>query len=195
VNEIASRLRAVAGLSHPPPHDKRGERIVAVIECILNQNARDPGAAIAPALNEAVVRVCARHQAGIIQIGCPEKAFLGLQRVRPRGTSIRQVLDTKDGRQCCAQLAEKIADQLLDYTNSGYRVLAILGGNEQSAGCAVIAGPTGLSSASGVLMHELHRALDERSMKIPFRGIRDADPNLEREDLEWLRDTLQSPAS
>ena len=32
----------------PPPVDVRSGRFVAVIECILNQNARDDGAACSP---------------------------------------------------------------------------------------------------------------------------------------------------
>jgi len=185
----------LAGLSHSPRQDRRGKRIVAVIECILNQNARDPGAANSPALNEAVLGLCAQYQAGIVQIACPEKEHLGLQRVRPRGTSILQALDTPSGRQCCRELANKTADQLLAYVDGGCRVLAILGGNAQSAGCAVVADPLGLSPASGVLMQELSRALRERKMNIPFGGIRDADPSLEQEDLEWLRNTLRTSDS
>jgi predicted secreted protein len=195
VTRAYSRLRRWAGFERAPAQDGRSKRIVVVIECILNQNARDPGAAESPAFNEAVVRLCAKHQAGIVQMPCPEKAYLGLQRGRPRGASIRQALDTPGGRQCCAQLGNRIADQLRDYVANGYRALAILGGNSGSAGCAVIADRAGLAATSGVLMQELDRALRERKMNIPFRGIRDADPDLEQEDLEWLRNTLQSSDS
>jgi len=172
--------------------DGRSRRVVAVIECILNQNARDPGAATFPAMSQAVVRLCAAHQVGIVQIPCPEMAYLGLQRRRPKGASIREALDTPGGHECCARLAEQLADRLLDYVANGYRVLAVLGGNAQSPGCAVVAGSAGrLAPASGILMQALEGAFAERRLVIPFRGIRDLDPNLEREDLDWLQARLE----
>jgi predicted secreted protein len=183
---LVAGLRRWVGVTRSPPQDGRSRRLVAAIECLLNQNARDPGAATSPALNEAVVRLCTDHQVGIVQIPCPEKEFLGLRRRRPPGTSIRQALDTPGGRRCCAELADSIADRLLDYQGNGYRVLAVLGGNAQSPGCAVVLELSGLSPTSGVFMQELQRALRERKMDIPMRGIRDVNPQLEREDLEWL---------
>jgi predicted secreted protein len=188
---LVAGLRRWVGATRPPPQDCRSLRIVAAIECILNQNARDPGAANSPACNKAVVRLCTDHQVGIVQIPCPEKEHLGLRRSRPPGTSIRQALDTPGGRRCCAELANGIADRLLDYQGSGYCVLAVLGGNAQSPGCAIVVEPSGLSPASGVFMQELQRSLRERNMDIPMRGIRDVDPELEREDLEWLAARLQ----
>jgi predicted secreted protein len=184
-------LRRWVGATRPPPQDGRSRRIVAAIECILNQNARDPGAASSPACNEAVMRLCTSRQVGIVQIPCPEKEHLGLRRSRPPGTSIRQALDTPAGRRCCAELADGIADRLLDYQRNGYRVLAVLGGNAQSPGCAIVLEASGLSPASGVFMQELQRALRERNMDIPMRGIRDADPQCECEDLEWLAARMQ----
>ncbi|HEY6073986.1 MAG TPA: hypothetical protein VIV15_11485 [Anaerolineales bacterium] len=192
IGGVFPTLRRVVGLEGIPPRDGRSGRIVAVIECVLNQNARDAGAASVPAMNQGVLRLCAEHQAGIVQIPCPEREYLGLRRRRPGGTSIRQALDTPGGRHCCAQISNRIADRLFDYVSNGYRVLAILGGNVQSPGCAVIADEVGLSSDSGVLMQQLSLALRERHMDIPFHGIRDVDPDLEQEDLEWLRATLQS---
>ncbi|MFZ0790564.1 MAG: hypothetical protein WAM94_13200 [Chromatiaceae bacterium] len=175
--------------------DGRSRRIVVVIECVLNQNARDPGAATFPAMSKAVVRLCAAHDVGIVQIPCPEMAYLGLQRRRPKGTSIREALDTPGGRECCARLAEQLADRLFGYVASGYRVLAVLGGNAQSPGCAVVAGSSGrLATASGILMQALESAFAERQLAIPFRGIRDLDPKLEREDLDWLIARLEDPA-
>ena len=188
---LLSSLRRFAVPGSTDPQDARRGRVVAVIECILNQNARDRGAARFPALNEAVLRLCADHQAGIVQIPCPEMQCLGFQRRRPPGASIRQALDAPAGRECCRQLGQRIADRLLEYTDNGVRVLAVLGGNAQSPGCAVIAEATGLSAASGVLMRELERALRERNLAIPFRGIRDAEPDRLREDLRWLKDRLE----
>jgi predicted secreted protein len=71
VNKIAMAL----GFA---PRDRRSRRIVAVIECVLNQNARDAGAASYPALNKAILTLCMRYDVGIVQIPCPEMRFLGL---------------------------------------------------------------------------------------------------------------------
>jgi hypothetical protein len=43
------------------PGDQRSQRLVAVIECALNQNARDAGAASYPALNKALLTLCMRY--------------------------------------------------------------------------------------------------------------------------------------
>jgi len=192
---LVAGLRRWVGATRSTPRDGRSRRLVAAIECLLNQNARDPGAANSPALDEAVVSLCSAHQVGIVQIPCPEKEYLGLCRSRPPGTSIRQALDTPGGRRCCAKLAGSIADRLLDYQGNGYRVLAVLGGNAESAGCAIVVESSGLSPASGVFMQELQRALQERNMDIPMRSIRDVDPELEREDLEWLATRMQRAKS
>ncbi len=188
--KLRSAIRRLARAERTEPQDDRGSRVVAVIECILNQNARDFGAASCPALNAAVVRLCAEHRVGILQIPCPEKEHLGLRRNRPRGTSIRTALETEHGRRCCAELADCVADRLLDYSRNGCRVMAILGGNAESPGCAVVAGPGGLSARSGVLILALDKALRMRNMSVPFRAIRDIDATLEQEDLERLRTTL-----
>jgi len=187
---LAAILRRMAGVPPRPPQDGRGRRVVAAIECIQNQNARDPGAAAYRAGNERVLRACAAHGVGIVQIPCPERECLGLRRHRPPGTSIRTMLDSPAGRACCASLAEAVADRLLDYARNGCAVVAVLGGNARSPGCAVHPDAVGLSAPSGVFMRELARALGDRGLAVPFRGIRDADPAAEREDLEWLERRL-----
>lgn len=160
---------------------------MAVIECVLNQNARDPGAASSPALNAAVVDLCAAHGVGMVQIPCPEVAVLGCARHRRPGESIRAALDTPGGRDRCRQISAEAGARLEAYVADGCRLLAVLGGNGQSPGCAVHAGDEGLLATSGVLMRELQRELRARGIDAAFRGLRDADPALMAEDLAWLR--------
>ena len=174
----------------PPGHDGRGRRVIAVIECVLNQNARDAGAARFPAMNCDVVRLCEEHDVGLLQIPCPEIAFLGWGRTRRKGESIRDALDTADGRQCCAGLARDIADRIEEYVRHGCEVLAILGGNPSSPGCAVHQDGSSMLPASGVLMRELHAELRRRGVEIPFRGMRDSDPELLAADIAWLHVAL-----
>lgn len=169
------------------PVDKRGRRLVAVIECMLNQNTRDAGAATFPSMNWEVVGLCREHDVGILQMPCPEMACLGLDRTRRAGQSIRALLDTDSGRHCCMRIAKEVADRLEAFDRAGYRILAVLGGNPQSPGCAVHGMEQDLLPKSGILMQELHAELSKRGFQVPFKGLRDSDAELLAEDLRWLR--------
>jgi predicted secreted protein len=166
--------------------DRRGRRVVLAIDCILNQNARDEGAATFPACNWEVVCLCHKYEVGIMQMPCPETEFLGLRRGRSPGKSIRAALDTDEGRGCCRRISIEVVDRVHEYVRQGYTILAVLGGNPESPGCAVHAGQLGLLASSGVLMRELQDELRHRSMEVPFRGVRDCDPSMMAEDIRWL---------
>ena len=188
---VASFVRSVRRQLTGAPDDRRnsdarGRRLVAVIECMLNQNCRDAGAALFPAMNRELLRLCGDHGVGIVQMPCPEADVLGLPRKRPPGVSIRVALDSEAGRTRCREISVVIVERLQEYIRCGCRVLAVLGGNEQSPGCAIRDGRGALAETSGVLMRELQRELRERSIEIPFKAIRDADPSALMEDLQWL---------
>jgi predicted secreted protein len=182
------------GLQGAHKRDVRSRRAVAVIECILNQNARDDGAASFPAINREVLRLCSEHAIGIVQIPCPEMRFLGFTRSRPPGTSIRDALDTEAGRKCCREISVEVADRLQDYARNGCAVIAVLGGNAQSPGCAVHHGPDGLLATSGVLMRELQVELRKRGIELPFLAIRDADASRLAEDIDMFEARITSAA-
>lgn len=168
------------------PLDGRGRRIVAVIECLLNQNARDAGAARSAAMTSEVTSLCQAHAVGLLQMPCPEIACLGLARTRRPGQSIRSAMLTQACGQGCVQLSVGVVDRIQAYVDAGYRVLAVLGGNPQSPGCAVHQDGSGLLPTSGVLMLALQAELRRRGLEIPFRGMRDSDDALLAEDLQWL---------
>lgn len=172
--------------------DIRGRRFVAVIDCMLNQNARDSGAACFPAMNLELIQLCHAHHVGIVQMPCPEIAALGFKRTRPPGQSIRDALDTEAGRRRCAELAIEVSDRVETYLAEGYELLAVLGGNPRSPGCAVHACDDGLRSDSGVFMQALETELRKRNHSPAFRGICDHDLELLRQDLQWLRNLLES---
>ena len=174
------------------PHDSRGRRLVVVIECLLNQNARDAGAAAFPAICWPIVRLCHEYNIGMLQMPCPEKSFLGIERKRKPDQSIREVLDTCQGRAWCREMSVILVDSIQDYLNHGYHVVAILGGNPKSPGCAVNLNSGTLSPDSGVFIKELAGELDKRSIHIPFRGIRDYDPDMLAQDIEWVRKIFAS---
>ncbi len=170
--------------------DSRGCRFVAVIECILNQNARDAGAARSPAINLPILELCNKYDVGILQIPCPEIRFLGFARKRQKGKSIRDALDTPEGRRCCREISIEIADRIQVYIAQGYQLLSVLAGNPESPGCAVHYNGDKLSSISGILMKELFDELNNRHIDVPFKGIRDFNSKLLSEDIEWVRTTF-----
>jgi predicted secreted protein len=196
LNSIRRRLAGIFTMrSKFVFEDHRSLRIIAVIDCILNQNSRDFGAANYPAMNKAVLQLCMKYNAGILPIPCPEMAFLGLQRNRPKGKSIKDALNTEAGRKCCREISRLLADKIEDYIKNGSRLLAVLGGNTESPGCAVLLQTSeknrrSLSIQSGVFMREFHAELLRRKIEVPFRGIRDCHAEWIKEDLEWLETTL-----
>ncbi|MCB1902689.1 MAG: hypothetical protein KDI18_00995 [Gammaproteobacteria bacterium] len=176
-----------------PKKDPRGGRLVFLIECLLNQNARDLGAAVNPAVSREIIELLADAGIGMVQIPCPEIACLGFERRHPPGQSIRDALKAPKPVTCCQRLAEVTADRIQCYLDQQFEVLAILGGNEQSPGCAVhttAAGESHLNDRSGIFMQALAAELAQRNLCIAFRGMRDADDELLSEDLDWMRSRL-----
>jgi len=170
--------------------DSRSRKVVVLIECHLNQNARDPGAARYPAINHELLDLLRDASAGLLQIACPEMHCLGLARERPRGTSLREVMDTPESRAKCRDLAQDVADRIEDYTRNGVEVVAVLGGDIDSPGCAVHEESTGLAPQSGIFMQELGAELRSRRLKVPFRGIRESWRDAFESDLRWLSERL-----
>ena len=185
IKHIKNKMASIMGIQ--TAHDGRSKRFVAAIECILNQNARDMGAATYPAMNGKILQICMDYDVGILQIPCPEMAFLGLDRKRPQGQSLRAAMNTNSGHLCCQKLSVELADRVEDYVNNGYNFLAVLGGNVESPGCAVHYGNAGLAHNSGIFMQEFYKELQNRHIIIPFRGIRDINDKMLQEDMIWLK--------
>lgn len=174
--------------------DPRSGRLVFLIECLTNQNARDMGAAETPACTQELIELLVDAEIGIVQIACPEIACLGFDRQRSDGQSIRQAMELPEATACCQSLAVATAEKIQCFLSQGFEVVAVLGGNEQSPGCAVhTAGEckTRLVPGSGVFMEMLAEEAARRGLQIQFRGIRDANSTLLKEDLAWLRERLE----
>lgn len=171
--------------------DQRSKRMVAVIHCILNHNARDREVARYPGINHDVVAVLRKHKVGVIQMPCPEMTCLGLLRTRGAEESLRDVLDTPKGRACCRRLSAFVADTIEEFHRHGYTVAAVLGGDVDSPGCAVPyplpeEGAPLVRRSWGVFTGALLTELRRRGIRIPFRGIRDSAWETMQEDLKWL---------
>ena len=173
---------------------------MAVINCVVNHNARAQGAARYPGMNHDVVAVLNKHGAGVIQMPCPEMVCLGLARAREPGLSIRDVLDTPAGRSRCEELSVSVVDTIEEFRRNGYTVTALLGGDVGSPGCAVPFPPPedgapGAGSGLGVFTKALLDELRRRDIQIPIRGIRDSARETMLEDIEWLDSALAGPLS
>ena len=202
---LNAALKRVSAFRRPPVAcDARSRRFVALIECALNQNARDLGAACFPAMNGDLLDLCRAHDVGVLQMPCPEIAALGMRRARKPGQRIREALDTEVGRACCAGLAGDVAARVAVWCDEGYEFLGVLGGNPMSPGCAVhhrdcdeggVVGDGGelateLSNQAGIFMQTLQAEFRRRGLPVRFMAIRDHDPELLAADLVALRALL-----
>lgn len=170
--------------------DCRAGRFVAVIDCIVNQNVRDRGAARFPAMNFPLLTLCHEAGVGVWQMPCPEIAALGFQRQRPPGTTIRQALEGDAARQACSELAASVAERLRQQVGEGFELLAVVGGNAASPGCAVHDAGDALAPGSGIFMLALQAELRRRGIEVPFQAMRDASPDLLDEDIAHFRQLL-----
>ncbi len=177
------------------PSDARGKRFVAVIECILNQNARDVGAACTPAMDFRLLQLCHEHGVGIVQLPCPEIHTLGFARQRAPGQRIRDALNEDAGIEHCSTLARDVAERIEVYLEQGYELVAVLGGNPESPGCAIHEGPDSLSDHAGLFMRKLQTELRQGGLNPCFLAIRDHDPDLHRIDLEAFERLLSTTSS
>lgn len=176
-------LKRVKRWLHPAPADPRSKCFVAVIECILNQNARDVGAACSPAMDFRLLELCHAHGVGVLQIPCPEIHALGFARKRAPGQSIRNALNDEACTERCAALAQDVAGRIEAYLEQSYELAAILGGNPESPGCAIHQGSDGLCERSGLFMRQLQVELRQRGRDPRFLAIRDHNPALHQRDL------------
>lgn len=174
----------------PPRPDARGRRFVAVIECLLNQNARDDGAARFPGMDFLLLERCNAHGVAIVQMPCPEVHALGYARQRKPGQSIRDALNDPACVQRCAALAREVAERIEAHLERGDRLIAILGGNPESPGCAIHQGSDGLYERSGLFMRQLQAEFRRHGREPRFHAIRDDDPALHRLDIDSLERLL-----
>lgn len=172
--------------------DKRSMKMVALINCVINHNARDATWAKYPGINIDVIEVLNKHGYGIMQMPCPEMDFLGHARKRKDEESILDVLDTNKGRPHCAKLAVKVVDDIVEYRANGYTVAAVLGGDVESPGCAVPAPGKQKTGKWGVFLGAIKDELHRRNIKIPIRGLRDSTKETLQEDLTWLENLFNA---
>jgi len=155
---------------------RRSKRLVLVAHCHLNQNAKVGGLASEPAFNLPVLEVLHAHDLGIVQLPCPETAMAGVR----RWWQTKRQYDFPSFRRYCREQATAIVDQLVDYQQNGYAVVAILG-VDGSPTCGVstcgsdadLGGPPHIPEKSpprhekGILIEELLDEIASRGMAVP----------------------------
>lgn len=142
-------------------------------------------------MNFPFLQCCHQHEIGVLQMPCPEVHALGHNRTRNAGQTLRAALEQDFCTQRCVELAAETSDRIENYLNRGYELIAILGGNPESPGCAVHQGSDGLQAKSGVFMTCLQQELRRRGRDPRFLPLRDYDPALHQSDLDEFERLLR----
>jgi predicted secreted protein len=159
------------------PKDERSGRIAVVAHCILNQNSRVLGLAERTSVITEIAEFLMCNDIGIIQMPCPELSYAGILRKR----KTKDEYDTATFRSHCRRIAKEITHQIEEYAKYGINAEIVIG-VDGSPSCGVNEtskrNPREEPSnhervkGSGILIEELHTAMKEREISIPFHGIR-----------------------
>ena len=101
---------------------KRGRSVVVLAHCLLNVNTKVRGLALYPAVHP-IVRELMADDVGVIQLPCPEVAFLGMS----RWGMTREQYDIPAYRRLCCTLLEPIVDTLDALAHDGCEITGIWG--------------------------------------------------------------------
>lgn len=178
--------------------DARSKKIVFVSNCLLNTNNKVKGLARYGGFCKPFIDVLAEYDVGVQQIDCPETLYLGIQ----RWYHTKNLYDNVGFRRFCRGIAERNVDYMESYKQSGYETVAFLVCNgsptcgydltsydEDWGGNTNV--PHEYSDAlvpgMGILIEELHEAIEARGLAIPpFLGVNLDDLAVPMEDI--LRD-------
>jgi predicted secreted protein len=106
-------------MEHPKVRDRRGEKVIFLSHCILNQNAKVRGIAEYPGAVVPLVELLLEQGIGMYQMPCPEMTYLG----NMRWGQVKDQYNNPMFRRHCLRLAEVIVDQAENYRQCGYQVL------------------------------------------------------------------------
>ena len=173
--------------------DGRGKKVIVLVHCVLNQNARMyPYAKHKGAVTE-IIDFLMKKDYGMLQIPCPEFLFMGLERLKrtKEHPEVWHVLNLPEGRKKCRKIAEDIAMQIRQYIDNGFYVAAVLGKNA-SPSCGVTISSVGddLIPGPGVFIQELQKVFEEQNINVPIVGCPNAE-NESEEVLDWLKANLK----
>ncbi|MCA1985516.1 MAG: hypothetical protein LDL27_03460 [Desulfovibrio sp.] len=169
----------------------RGRCVLVVCHCLLNTNAKVAPLATAPGALLGVLEPFLRDGVGLMQLPCPETAYLGCN----RWGMTREQYDHPAYRRACAGMVQPVVDQLQALVRDGCTVLAVLG-VDGSPSCGVfqtcegygggeIADPQIRAQAAhaarlvpgrGVFLDVLHAMLAEAGIIPPYWAVDEHAP-------------------
>ena len=159
--------------------DQRGKKVILVLHCLLNQNARIDGCSYFPGAMGEAARAVIDSGVGVIQMPCPELQCLGLDRSgRMRDGAdigIREALIEEKGHTTCRDLVRQVIADVKDYQKHGFQVIGVVG-NDGSPACGVDIThyvDRGEGPGPGAFMIVLREELTKCGLDLPFVALRD----------------------
>ena len=158
--------------------DKRSKRVVLVIHCILNHNARIDGCAYYPGAMTEIVEALMEAGVGMVQMPCPELECLGLDRTgRIKGGQDLGIRETLLGEaaEACRALVKGVLREVREYRKHGFEVVGVIG-NDGSPACGVdfthYLG-RGFAPGRGAFITMLQEELQAVGIELPFVATQD----------------------
>jgi predicted secreted protein len=162
--------------------DCRGKKIVFLVHCVLNQNAKLDRCAHHQGAIIKLVNVLLERGIGIVQLDCPEVLYLGLDRgAAPASISSVESEDTRIAERMTEHKAQGVVDkiarnavqQIVDYQKNGFVVLGLIGINgSPTCGVETTWANGHEPLGQGVLVSSISRHLRDAGQSVPMRGIK-----------------------
>jgi predicted secreted protein len=158
--------------------DRRSKRVILVLHCLLNQNARIDGCAYFPGAMGDAARAVVDSGAGVLQMPCPELHCLGLDRSgrirHGADIGIREALLEGEGEKACRSLVRHVMADVSEYRKHGFRIVGVVG-NDGSPACGVDITHyvDGERPGVGAFMTMLREELEKLGLRVPFVALRD----------------------
>jgi predicted secreted protein len=158
--------------------DQRSKKVILVLHCLLNQNARIDGCGYFPGAMGDAAKAVVDSGVGVLQMPCPELHGLGLDRsgrMRDgKDIGIREALLEGPGEQVCRGLVRHVMDAVREYRKHGFQIIGVVG-NDGSPACGVDTTHyvDGERAGAGAFMKMLREELGEAGLDLPFVALRD----------------------
>ena len=121
---------------------------------------------------QIITYLVSRH-IGIIQMPCPEASFQSYEKGKTRGAHGVGYYEKLPGFcEHCAALGKNVVGQVMELTQAGYTVVAVIG-IEHSPTCAASYMYTnhGMEKRKGIYMSVIHEGFRQNELDIPVMGI------------------------
>lgn len=179
--------------------DARSKKVILVAHCILNQNSKIDRCAHYPGAMREVTQALLDAGIGIIQMPCPELAYLGLDRqvekdkettVESEDDRVGVLMNKTVPRVLCGKISYELIYQIKQYQLNGFTVVGMLGINGSPTCGVETTWENGQEPAgSGIFIKIFKEESADQGVKIPIRGIKAQDPQAALETLKELLNT------